>query len=269
MNKDNLLRFLKQHGIALLFSLIVLLSLTVSYLFIENYEQRKNGFYSAIKEVFQNVKEKYKGEFSENSKLSVWWISEDGLNISNDNSTGIKFNSFNCESENFLNSNSNFKEMAQLIGSEIDEIMAQNGFKLNRRNSSKSIEDNQFYDYVRAYEKESVKATFTANPDCSTGSSEKRMHHTFSFGFTDEFDKNYQEQSLYLKDLGISKAIIRVQKNVGDFVFLNVHLRRTVYYIIAKQIDSKWKELFSGQEIISCEIIKRYEIPKEIISNCY
>jgi hypothetical protein len=226
-----------------------------------------DDFYLDAKSVFQNSKEKYKSQLQEGSNLGVWWVSEDGLNIINDNSTGVELYSFNCESN--LNSNSVFKEMAQSIGSEIGKVMTQNGFKLNQRNSSKSIDDDQFYDYVQAYEKDSVKAVFTADPDCETSSNEIPMHYTFSFIFTNNFEANYQEQAQYLKDLNINDAIIHVRNKVDDFVNLSVHYRRTGHYTIAKLINGKWTELFSGQDIPSCEIVKKYSIPKGIISDCY
>lgn len=270
--KQTKLSFLKQHSITLLISLVVFLSLVVVYLYpittvSPSPKITEDDFYLDVKSVFLNKKEKYKSQLHEGDKLSIWWISEDGLNIINDNSVGIEFYSFNCESD--LHSNSVFKEVTQLIGSQIDKVMIQNGYKLNQRNSSKSIDDDQFYDYVQAYERGPVKAVFTANPDCATFSSEISMHYTFSFVFTDELETNYQEQAQYLKDLGINNATIHVKNKVDDFVNLNVYYRRTGHYTIAKLINGKWTELFSRQDRPSCEMVKKYSIPKDIIFDCY
>lgn len=282
--------FFKQHSVKLLILIIIILILSVSYLLIDNHRLRNNistlqvlpsptvsvsplftnnDFYSDVKLIFQNNKETYKGQLIEDNKSSVWWISEDDLSIINDNSTGIKLYTFNCEPGSNLNSDLIFKEMTQSIGAEIDKVMIQNGFRFNEKNSSKSVDDDQFYDYVQAYEKESTKVVFTVNPDCRRNSNETPMHYTFSFGFTEDFDNNYQLQSPYLKDLNIKEAIIHVQKKVGDFSYLSVHLRRTGYYTIAKLINGRWTELFSGQDIPSCEIVEKYSIPKDIVSDCY
>jgi hypothetical protein len=227
----------------------------------------KDEFPPAIKAEFQKIKEKYNGEVLETNKLGIWWISSDDLNIINDDSSGIELYIFNCEGD--FKSKSIFKEITQLIGPKIDEIMKQNGFQTNQRNSSESIEDSQFYDYIQAYENETVKCVFEANPDCGTYSKETQVHYTFSFGCTEAFDRNYQQQAPYLKDLGIDDAIIHVQKKIGDFVELDVNFRRSGHYTIAKLISGKWNEIFSGQDIPSCEIVEKYEIPKEIISDCY
>lgn len=281
--------FLKKHSVKLLILIIIILILSDLYLLRDNHKLRRsvstlqvlpsptisysplftnNDFYSDVKLVFENFKETYKGELVED-KSSVWWISEDDLNIINDNSTGIKLYTFNCELGSNLNSDLIFKEIAQSIGAEIDKVMTQNGFRINEKNSSKSVDDDQFYDYAQAYENGSTKVVFTANPDCEANSNETPMHYTFSFGFTEDFDNNYQLQSPYLKDLNIKEAIIHVQKKVGDFSYLSVHLRRTGYYTIAKLINGRWTELFSGQDIPSCEIVEKYYIPKDIISDCY
>ena len=76
-------------------------------------------------------------------------------------------------------------------------------------------------------------------------------------------------QTMALKDLGINNAIIRVGKRVDDFVYLNVNYRRTGYYVIAKLINGKWTELFSGQDSPSCEVVSKHKIPKDIYFNCY
>jgi len=227
----------------------------------------KDEFLPAIKAEFQKIKREYNGEVLETNNLGIWWISSDNLNIINDDSSGIELYIFNCEAD--IESKSIFKEITQLIGPKIDEIMRQNGFNTNQRNSSETIEDTQFYDYIQAYENETIKCVFKANPDCSTSSNEVEMHYAFSFGCTESFDRNYQQQSPYLKDLGIDDAIIHVQKKIGDFVKLNVNFRRTGHYTIAKLISGKWNEIFSGQDIPSCEIVEKYEIPEEIVSDCY
>ena len=284
--------FLKKHKWLLPVLMVVFLSLgTTGFLAYQNYQLRKqisqtqilpkptptpspsivipakDEFFPAIKAAFQEIKGEYNGEVLETNNLGIWWISSDDLNIINDDSSGIELYIFNCEAD--VKSKSIFKEITQLIGPKMDEIMRQNDFQTNQRNSSESIEDSQFYDYIQAYKNETIKCVFKANPDCSTSSKETQMHYTFSFGCTEAFDTNYQQQSSYLKDLGIDDAIIHVQKKIGDFVKLNVNFRRTGHYTIAKLIDGKWNEIYSGQDIPSCEIVEKYEIPKEIISDCY
>ncbi|GIW61869.1 MAG: hypothetical protein KatS3mg089_0721 [Patescibacteria group bacterium] len=216
-----------------------------------------NDFYLDIKSVFLLIKNKYKSNLLKGDYFSMWWINTDGLNIINDNSKGIELNIDNCDTP--TNLNLCFKELTQLISKEINKIMKQNGFKLNQINSSKSVNDGQFYDYIQAYEKGSVKAVLTANPD----------DYTISFVFTDNFDKNYKEQYPYLKDLEIKNAVIRIQKKSKNFIKLYVQYRRTGAFIIAKEVNGKWIKVYSGQVDPSCKVVKQYSIPKEITPGCY
>ncbi len=226
-----------------------------------------NNFYIDAKSVFLRIKNKYKSNFLEGDYFSIWWINENGLNIINDNSKGMELNIYNCELP--TNLNLSFKELTKLISTEINKIMKQNGFKLNQTNSSKSINDKQFYDYIQAYEKGSVKAVLKANPDCETSSEKIPLHYNVSFVFTNDFDKNYKEQSPYLKDLGIKNAFIRIQKRSKNFIKLYVQYRRTGSFIIAKEINGKWIKVYSGQEDPSCKVVKQYSIPKDIVTDCY
>ncbi|KKS41776.1 MAG: hypothetical protein UV61_C0006G0130 [Candidatus Gottesmanbacteria bacterium GW2011_GWB1_43_11] len=229
----------------------------------------KYEFYPRIKAEFQKIAEKYQSQVLETAKLGIGWISQDNLNIINDDSSGFELRSFNCEKD--VSQLLDFKEIAQSASSKIDLEMRQNGFNLNQKNSSTSIADNQFHDYVQAYEKGTTKCAFVASPNCGGTSLEGPMYYTFSLGCTEDFDKNYQQQAPYLTDLGIDKAVIHVQQKVGDFVKLNVNERRSGHghYTVAKLINGKWKELFSGQDIPTCEALEKNAVPKEIMSECY
>lgn len=252
-----------------LFSITILILALFMFSGIAVFLQSRNNNQSflIIKSKFENYAKDYNAEVLEKNNLSVWWINPDNLNIINDNSSGIEFDLNVCESD--LESKSLFKKTALILGQKINVIMEQNGFKINQQNSSKSIADEQFYDYIQAYEKNPLKCVFVANPDCGKLTGEAKMHYTFSFSCTDQFAKNYQEQAPYLKDLKIKDAIIHVEKRVGDFVKLNVNYRRSGYFTAAKLVNGKWQELYSGQDNPSCEIVNKYKIPKEILPDCY
>lgn len=239
---------------------LILIFLGIGGFFIYQNCQLNNKVLPAAKKAFQKIKEKDNSQILETNQLGIWWISSDGLNIINDDSSGVQINIFNCKAD--------FKGLTQSISPQIDKIMKQKGFQVNLENSSKSIEDDRFYDYVQAWENGEQKCVFTANPDCETSSEETRMHYAFSLGCTEAFGENYQQQAPYLKDLGIKDAIIHIEKKIGDWAKLNVNFRRSGHYIIARLINNKWKEIYSGQAIPSCKIVAKYQIPKEIIPDC-
>jgi hypothetical protein len=87
-----------------------------------------------------------------------------------------------------------------------------------------------------------------------------------------DFEKNYQEQKPFLEDLSLGSASsISVSVIKDDFALLGVSSNQYIggYVIIAHKEDNKWKEIFSGQEAISCELMHEYKIPKEIQSDCW
>jgi len=259
----------------LLIALAVLTITIVGYLIYQAYKQPKpttpqappfmSKFYPEIKAKFQKVQKKYNGKLLETNNSSIWWISSDNLNIINEGSPGIGLYAFNCEED--IPSRSTFKKIAQLLKSEIDEVMKQNGFNPNSKNSSESIEDDQFYDYIQAYENNDIKCILKASPDC-VRDSQAPMHYAYSFACTDNFTKNYQKQAPYLKDLNIDNAIIHIQNKTQNFVRLSVHRRRTGYYLIAKKVNGDWQKIISGQEAPSCKLVEKHQVPEKIAPNC-
>jgi len=202
----------------------------------------------------------------ENNDLSIWWVSTDNLNIINDKSLGISLNLYNCRTDD---SKEIFYQAAQELGLKIDKLVKNKGFTINPQNSSENIRDDKFYDYIQAYENNGQKCVFVSDPDCSSLTEKGEVHYTFSFSCLNQFDKNYQDQAKYLKDLEIKDAVIHVEKKVGDFVKLNVNYRRSGHYTVAQLINNRWTELFSGQDLPSCENLQKYQIPSELMSDCW
>lgn len=196
--------------------------------------------------------------------FGLWWVIDEGFSVINDNEKAIEFRRFDCESESMPEGD----EFAKKLTKTVDEIMFANGYKLNNINSSDSFIDYRFYDYVRAYEKGNIKAVYVQNPDCWADGN-GQMHLSSYFSFTTKLEKNKSEQLPILQDLRIEPdAIIHLTNRVDDFAIVSVNFRRTGHYIIAKNIDGHWKELFSGQEAPPCSLTKKWQIP-ESISGCY
>lgn len=218
--------------------------------------------------IFQSVKEFIEDKTQPDNilvseKSYVWWLSSDGYNIINNNTYGIE-SQFSCTDYKASRFDSSLKTLAPIF----PNFIKQNGFSENSLNTSKSLTDDKFYDYVQAYEKNGLKCVLTASPDCS-GIGDGSMWQTISFSCTSDFDKNYAIQAPILKDLGIKDAIVSISKQVGNFAEIQVHYRRTGHYVIAVQEGGVWKELYSGQDIPSCSMMTQYNVPKEIYENCF
>lgn len=230
---------------------------------------QNNKVETIIQGKFAEFKDVYESEIFSRNNMLLWWISTDGLSIINKNSSGAESHLYNCEPT--TSSKLDFKTATQQIGLSVDEVMKQNGYTSNTTNSSTSITDKQFYDYIQAYQKDEARCVFTASPDCGFSSKDKveRAYNNFSFACTNQFDENYEEQAVYLKDLGIKDAVVHVSHKSDTFVSLAVSYRRTGHQVIAKLVDGRWTKVHAGQDIPMCDVVNKYKIPKEFADNCW
>jgi len=204
------------------------------------------------------------------STMDLWWVTRDGYSIINDSSPAIEAQIPGCESD--VLSGSEWKSTATKIISAVDLVMKSESFAVDQENnSSKSLSDPEFYDYIKAYYRGSTKAVLSISPDCGSTSQADNpvMYYSASFGYTNDYQKNYDEQSPYLFDLNLKDVIIHIQKSEGDFRLLAVNYRRSGHATIVKRIDGKWTEAWSGQDLISCDIRDKHKIPLSMAPDCY
>jgi len=66
-----------------------------------------------------------------------------------------------------------------------------------------------------------------------------------------------------------SGIIIKVEKIVGNYAFGEIHWTEGGGAVwITVKVDNIWKQVFTGQDAISCDIVNQYQIPKEIYQAC-
>lgn len=202
------------------------------------------------------------------SLLGIWWISKDGYSITIDNSPAVESKYFNCAADS--DERKFWTENAIQQSKVVDAIMQQAGFEVNERNSSDSLEDLQFVDHVRAYERENTKAVLVINSDCwsDDGSGNSPLYYSSFFSMTDDFDANYEAQSPYLIDLNLKDVIIHVSNVVGNWAVINVNYRRSGHYVIAEEVNGRWVERFGGQDVVPCTLRDELKIPIELAPEC-
>lgn len=204
------------------------------------------------------------------STMDLWWVTRDGYSIINDLSPAIEAQIPGCESD--VLSGSAWKEAATKIIAAVDSVMTSESFAIDlETNSSKSLSDTEFYDYIKAYYRGSTKAVLSISPDCGSTSQadDPVMYYSANFGYTNDYQKNYDEQSPYLFDLNLKDVIIHIQKSEADYRLLAVNYRRSGHATIVKLVDEKWTELWSGQDLISCAIRDKQKIPLSMAPDCY
>ena len=210
------------------------------------------------------------------STLDLWWVNEDGYSIINDSSPAVEAQFPGCVNDDSYYSmwTANAKK---IIGA-IDPLMASEGFTFDSsKNSSKSLtystnfNDSEHYDYIKAYFLGETKAVLSISPDCGSTlpTDNPEMYYSASFGYTNDYQKNFDEQSPFLYDLDLKNVIVHVTQSEGDFRSLAVNYRRSGHATIVKRINGKWTELWSGQDLISCAIRDKFEIPISVAGDCY
>lgn len=248
--------------------------LIISTLFIR-FKQQKHIQYSSnpvIQNVFKNTSSilsnnssDYKSSLSFSDTESLWWNTEDGFSISVPNSPSLVLTT-PCLS---YSPYSQSEVINKNISPKIRDWFIDNGFNINKLNSSDSYADTKFYDYIEAFEKDNVKCTLVSNLDCESASENHPMENTLTLVCTDQFDEHKSEQEPLLKSLNIKNSIIWVRESVDGFVNLAVYGRRTGYYIIAKETARGWDKIWAGQEPPPCNLVRQYQIPAKIEDSCY
>lgn len=212
-----------------------------------------------------------------------WWISDDGWNIYDQRAKATIMNINPCGTENdckVLRTYQNYAELPKAVGlnKKVSDVFIANGFILNKKNTSKSLEDKTFYDYVLAFQKDEVRCTVTTIGDFYSLAQPDVWRIDYEVACSENFKKNYDQQLPYLKALvAYSKyekykdAVVTPYAKNGDFETISVHFRRTGESAIMKKIGDKYKVLFLTQQqpsVEQCKILRENGAPPSYLKPC-
>lgn len=155
----------------------------------------------------------------------------------------------------------------------VEEVMTSNGFLLNEKNSSDNETDDQFYDYVQAYEKDEVMCVATSDPDLGASSPEAPFSSLFNFSCFDNIalDEAYAEQIPFLKVLDAKNIVVSNIKINGDKATMGVAGRRTGAMMFMYKSGENWVPIIKGglQAVPECGALEENNIPEEYWIDCY
>lgn len=192
-------------------------------------------------------------------KSSQWWISDDGWSITDPNAVSITSSISTLKKFEHFSPVNPLNPLAKELNDLISKILLDNGFMLNTLNTSKSEELNDFYDYVVAFQKGETRCILKTDGD----------YGKYSVACSDRLYEAYEEQISYLKMFNHRDTTVSVEKRKGDFVWLDVRLRRTGYFAIVKNDGKEIKLIFAGQEPPPCNLMIENQVPKELYEVCY
>lgn len=204
------------------------------------------------------------------NQQKTWWITDDNRNIMvpSNISLNILISSIkNSENMDSININTH-----RSISKIIENVLLNNGFTLNKTNSSLSESDTKYYDYVQAYEKDNYNCVATSNiADGVMGDAKNQgMYSIFKFSCFDDSQLKvaYDQQLPFLKVLNTDMVISSLKIN-GDEALLNVSARRTGGIAFMYKTNDQWIIIHQGQDIPSCESLTAKAIPTNHWPNCY
>ncbi len=225
------------------------------------------AFFAAVGSAFTAQLDTATATIEHATDSSVWWIDRAQHSIINDAAPSVEYRATICEGDDLQQTG--YRTLVRRLRLAVAEVMQAQGFTKNLRNSSRNLADDSLYDYVQAYERGELKAVFSASPDCWSSTGDGAMYYSITFAYTENFASNAKRQLPFLQDLKLgSDVIIHIGKRVGAWAVVNVNYRRTGHYIIAKRINNVWTEVFAGQDMPPCSIVRKWKIPASI-GTCY
>lgn len=163
--------------------------------------------------------------------------------------------------------------LTQSLASRVDQLLLGNGFKKDALNSSANLQDFSMVDIIQAYQRGNILCVFLINGE-NVGDSHSSA--SFQCSTMEQLSKAEAEQ---LPFIGIVHSpydnqsqdvvISSIRYFPPLFAVVAVNYRRTGYSAILKKIDGVYVQVTAGQEAPYCKVVDTYEIPKEVVPECY
>ncbi|MCK5212107.1 hypothetical protein KAJ89_05380 [Candidatus Parcubacteria bacterium] len=199
------------------------------------------------------------------TESSLWWNDEDGYSILVPGIESMEiYKDDGVGADDFTQSNF----VGELLAI-VEQVLSARGYILDKRNSSVDETDRRFYDYIRAYENDEELCVIRVNPDYSShGCSDNMfMCNTIEITCANDLFGSQTEQRPFLEALNLKnkEAIVRIEKQIGDYFQVAVGSRRTGSMTLIKKENTGLRLLYMSQEDPSCEIIEKENIPNNVL----
>ncbi len=195
------------------------------------------------------------------SDQTIIWQTEDGLTIFIPNVSGLQI-SAGHDLEYVKNTVEPFIPIVQ-------QAFVALGFTLNQLNSSKTINDQKVAGYTLAYENANLKCEFQVETQSNTtGNSANVVDVPMKILCTPNYQQAYDDQQKFAAVYRNKGVGVNYKNVAGDFASVNVSNGNSGSNAILKLEGDQYQIIFSGQDIPSCALINKYQIPKGIVAEC-
>jgi hypothetical protein len=202
---------------------------------------------------------------------SLWWVSDDNWSILIKEVSHVSI--IRPEVMTELKTKNSYT--SQLI-TETTNFFIKAGFIKSKQNSSRSVDDDSFFDYVLGFQNADEKCAITVNPDegfylGKNGQMIPEPNITIACATNDAFQQAYAEQIELLKAVGNRKQIIHIQKITDTAAKVGVNSRRSGAMALLSKQSGHWEVIASGQggfeDITTCEVMREYAFPKAVFDH--
>lgn len=140
----------------------------------------------------------------------------------------------------------------------VEELFSSSGFQKDNQNTFR----NEGLVYLSmGYQKGNIKCLITLTPQTDP-------FGNFFCGVIDETQIVWRKELVpVINPKNDPNLSVQVSKLQGNYATGGAGSYGGGYVWYAVKVDGKWKEVWTGQDIISCKPVKQYSIPKEIYSN--
>jgi len=234
--------------------ILIFLGVILTFILVLFFNKDKNNLENST--IFEKIKKEINKKINiENKKDSsfTWFKNGYIILVPADDSFYIKKNNDYLE----------FNDVPNLFENEINTsktILQDNGFILNKENSSKNFSDKTFYDYIQSYQKDYELCVIKINPD-------NLGYYQMNFSCGNSLSQAYEEQLPFLDALNYKNTnnFVHLINKSGDFYQIGIGSYRGGSTAVLKKENDFYRVLYTSQEGPNCEEIEGENIPKETL----
>ncbi len=233
----------------------------------ETEEKVDEEFLSVMREIIDRISSK-EAPFQETSKSYVWWVNNSGSNLS--------FPSNFATEMLTLNAYNQLKDDQSLVREtlvKIRTVFTDNKFVKNVNTSSKSFDDESFYDYMESFEKDNYRCNVVVDPDLYSYE-QKDVNSSLYITCSSAELKKVEDEQLYLlralgdageQNQGVIAEIVSQGENI---TIASIFGRRTGHIVYFYKMDNAYKVIYSGQDRPPCSLFKDYPVSDNFDVDC-
>jgi hypothetical protein len=223
-----------------------------------NYQKIFSGVFDVLWHHFTSNKT----EISFVNNAVLYWPTNESylISVSSSSSLQVKYNCSNASGTDI----DAFSKVATQTATELKNVFIQNSFVPV---SSPSFDSSDSWS-VSGYKNATTGLLCEVSFDYGCGGqTAQTMYQTgyITCNTVNNFNDATNQQIQQLRDLGVKGSTLTQVGHYGQYYAYNVNwIFGPGAEIVVKKTDTGWMKLFEGQDIASCDVVNKYQIPHQL-----